>query len=334
MRTPRASWAAGFVDTPRGTRAAGFLAGSLVLLLPLIGCGERERAEATALAGLGAETASLLADHYDALADATLDVLETETFLAGLRDVPLDEAQRARLDRRADGLAARARLARRLAAAYGSLARLADADPRPAAEVAATDLAGAIADLGSTGEAAAEPAGLFGSLAADLLAWRQAKDLEDGAALLRRSLSGAIALYDAETGLYDDVIEERRNKAAAVADHLIRNEMVVALPLMESVPGALGLKWSSTSRAVRDPATVEALVAVAAVRLERQALAARRSGAGVRDALVALEAGHEALEAGRPADLEGATRALARARTWLETLVALTSDPDAGGDGG
>ncbi len=60
----------------------------------------------------------------------------------------------------------------------------------------------------------------------------------------------------------------------------------------------------------------------------------RRSGAGVRAALVALEAGHEALEAGRPADLEGATRALARARGWLETLAALTSDPAAGGGGG
>lgn len=322
---------------PRASRAAGLAAGSFVFLttfLPLAGCGERERAEATALAGLGAETSALLADHYDALADATVDVLEIETFLAALREVPFEEAHRARLDRRADQLAARARLARRLAAAYGSLERLAGADPRPGVQRAATDLAGAIADLGSAGDDAPEPAGLFGSLAGDLIAWRQAKDLEEGAALLRRSLAGAIALYDAESGLYDDVVEERRNKAAAVADHLIRNEMVVALPLVESVPGALGLKWSSTSKAVKDPATVEALVAVAAVRLERQALAARRSGTGVRDALQALHAGHDALEAGRPADLEGATRALARARSWLETLVALSSNPDTSGGGG
>lgn len=301
----------------------------------LAGCGERERAEATALAGIGAETAALLADHYDGLADATVDVLETEAFLAALRGVPFDGAQRARLETRADQLAARARLARGLGAAYGSLGRLADADPRPAAEVAATDLAGAIAGLGSVEDGPPEPAGLFGSLAADLVAWRQARDLEEGAALLRRSLAGVLALYDGEAGLYDDVVEERRNKAAAVADHLIRNEMVVALPLVESVPGALGLRWTSASRAVDDPATVEALVAVAAVRLERQALAARRSGTGVRDALAALEAGHEALEAGRPADLEGAARALARARSRLETLAALSSSSrETSGGGG
>lgn len=316
--------------SPTPSRIAAAL---LIVLVPLAGCGERERAEATALAELGEGTATALADHYGALADATLDVLETEAFLAALREVPLEEAHRARLDRRVRQLAARARLARRLATAYGALARLAEADPRPAAGTAAAELAGAIADLGEAGDGAPEPAGVFGSLGAELIAWRQARDLEEGAGLLRRSLAGTIALYDAEASLYDDVVEERRTKSMAVAEHLIRNQMVVALPLIESVPGALGLKWSSRSKAVKDPATVEALVAVAAVRLERQALAARRSGAGVRDALVALHAGHEALEAGRPADLEQTARALAKARAWLDALVDLSTEDRSGGGG-
>ncbi len=291
----------------------------VLLLAGLTGCVDRSEAER--LADSGVKTANTLAAYYESLAQDVTDTWELEAFNGFLRGIPLDERAGQDLATTIDALNRRALLARRLAAAYEALKQLASYDASAQVKAAAGNLGDAMTGLPPL--KGSNPSPILSSVAADLTAWKQSRDIHRATTLLVGPLEKTHQLFDKEIPLYRSIAEERGNKVAVVADFLITNKMVAALPLLQKVPDALGLSFTGGGSAADDPKTIQAIAALARVRLQRMASLSAGAADGTSQSLAHLVASQQEFLAKRRPSLAEVEAGLQKAQSYLDEIAKL-----------
>ena len=327
---------------PRIPRARRVLNSGLALVLllssmaGLTGCDNR--AEGEALAKSGAAAADTLAKYYDSLIQDTIDTWEFEAFNVSIRNsmsaaaaggaapqnpITFDPRQQDLLQKRLDALNGRAKLARSLLATYNALKDLSTYDASGAVKGSAEALATEIVGLTRLPQAGIDPSNLFGMVAGDIAAWKQSRDIRKGSQILLRLVEDLTKLFDAEKDVYKSITEERGNKAIIVAQYLIENKMVLALPLLQKVPDSLGIKLAGADKPVDNAATIAGLVEMIRVRMLRMATLSAGAADNMRTALGNLATAHHELQAKRGLSLDGVLAAVARAQDYVDEINKL-----------
>jgi hypothetical protein len=305
-------------------------------LAGLTGCDNR--AEGEALAKTGAAAADTLAKYYDSLIQDTIDTWEFEAFNVSIRNsmgaaaaggaapqhpITFDPALQSKLQEQLDALNARAKLARRLLATYNALKDLSTSDASGAVKSSAEALATEIAGLKVFPAGGVNPSTLFGMAASDIAAWKQSRDIRKGSKILLAIVEGMTKLFDAEKDAYKSITEERGNKALVVAQYLIENKMVLALPLLQKVPDSLGIKLAGADRPVDNAATIAGLVEMISVRMLRMATLSAGAADSMRAGLADLATAHQELQAKRGLSLDGVLAAVARTQDYVDEINKL-----------
>ncbi|MBV9929001.1 MAG: hypothetical protein JOZ96_28570 [Acidobacteria bacterium] len=324
---------------PRAKRALSSTL-ALFLLLPILagltGCDNR--AEGEALAKTGAAAADTLAKYYDSLIQDTIDTWEFEAFNVSIRNsmaaaaaggaapqhpITFDAREQDLLQKRLDALNARAKLARRLVTTYNALKDLSTFDASGAVKSSAEALATEITGLTSLPQAGINPSTLFGMVASDIAGWKQSRDIRKGSKILLSIVEGLTKLVDAEKDVYKSITEERGNKAIIVAQYLIENKMVLALPLLQKVPDSLGIKLAGADKPVIDAPTIAGLMEMIRVRMLRMATLSAGAADSMSAGLADLATAHQELQAKRGLSLDGVLAAVARAQAYVDEINKL-----------
>ncbi len=297
----------------------------LLLVVPgLSGC--NNKAEGLKLAETGVATAETMASYYDSLARDTLDIWEWEAFLSAIRGTSFDDREQQRLQDQIDALNKRSRLANRLRSTYSALKELSSYNASGEVKSAAENLSNTILGLPPLKASGVDPSTIFGKLAGDLAAWKQSKDLRKGSVLILQTLERLTVLFDRETEAYKSIPEERANKIENVVDYVIRNKMVLSLPLLQKVVDAVGLKLVGADKPVDKEETILGLVAIARVRAHRVGLLSAGAAVGIHQALEQLVENHREFNASKGLSLDSALAGIEKAQSYLDEINKLRSE--------
>ena len=212
-------------------------------------------------------------------------------------------------------------MARRLAATYAALRELSSYDASGEVKNAAGDLAGAIDSIAPLPNVGVDPATIFGNIAGQIVGWKQSRDIKAGAQLGLQALEKIRELFAAELEAYRSISEERANKITAVAEDMIRKKMILAHPLLSIVPEALGLEWERGQTRAQDDTTVEALIAVAKIRLERVFALSVSASDSIGDSLGALVGNHRRFNEKKGLSLAQVLAAVEKAQSRLDEIA-------------
>jgi hypothetical protein len=288
------------------------------VLLGASGCERRQ--EAQELAKAGKQTAETLATYYESLMQDTVDTWELQAFYSSVKGIWFDQESEEQLETRLEALQSRARMARRLAAAYGALLALSDYDASAEVKGAAEDLSGAVRELPPIKADAPDPTGIIGTLAGDLAAWKQSRDLREGSRLLQRALDRIYELYQREQEVCLSISRERSVLMGTVTEHLITEEKVDAWPLLERVPKEFGLQWLGRPTTSAERQGLANVVRARALRMELLSTAAAEN---TGQALAALRENHRGFQEKRGLSLESVLAGLEKAQTYLDDIAKL-----------
>lgn len=293
-------------------------------LAGLNGCGNQKAGEELAKAGIAA--GNTLGDYYDSLAQDTVDIWEMEAFLASLRGVSLNETQQQELQDQIEALQGRARLARRLVATYNALKTLSSYDASGEVKGAAGKLAEEIREIPVLPHSDVNPSNIIGSLAGDIAAWRQSKDIKRGAKLILETLSKLKKLYDQETSQYKSIALERGNKVSGVAQHLLEKKLVIGLPLLQKASEQLGLPWVADKKPVEDEQTIKAVIEMAKVRTQRMAFMSSDAADNVAMSLSMLITNHQGFQNKQGLTLGEMLAAIQKAQFYIDEISKLRQE--------
>lgn len=291
------------------------------LLLMTTSCDKRE--EGKKLAETGISTSEKLAEYYDSLAQDAVDIMEFESYLAVVRDTPISGGARDDMEKTIIALRARARMARRLGATYGSLKDLTSYDAGGAVKESATNLADAIKGLPGLPGSAVIPSEIIGMVAEDITRWKQSKDIKRGVTLLLLTLDKTKELMTKELGAYESIAEERRNKAGNLIELLIQDEKVTSLSLLQKVPNALNLKLIDADKPVKEPNRKLALIAVAKMQFYRQSIASVSAGSASISTLESLIDSHRNFGKERGSGISRIAAGIERIQVYLDEIKKL-----------
>lgn len=191
---------------------------------------------------------------------------------------------------------------------------------------AAENLSNTILGLPPLKASGVDPSTIFGKLAGDLAAWKQSKDLRKGSVLILQTLERLTVLFDRETEAYKSIPEERANKIENVVDYVIRNKMVLSLPLLQKVVDAVGLKLVGADKPVDKEETILGLVAIARVRAHRVGLLSAGAAVGIHQALEQLVENHREFNASKGLSLDSALAGIEKAQSYLDEINKLRSE--------
>lgn len=296
----------------------------LLLLSGLTGCGNT--AEGVKLAEAGIGTADTLAKYYDSLAQDLVDIWEWEAFNSAIRGTSFSDDEQQLLQDQIDAINRRGALARRLGSTYSALKELGSYNASEDVKKSADGLAKSIMGLPPLQGTGVDPSGIFGALAGDLAAWKQSRDMKKGGELILRTLTKLNELFDRESDAYKSIAEERGNKIENVVDFLIRRKKVLALPLLQKVPDALGLKLAEADKPVENEETIAGLVAIARVRARRVALMSAGAANAVHQALEQLVRNHRNFRDNYGLSLASILTGIERAQFYLDEIGKLRAD--------
>ncbi len=330
-RTDRRESRRSLPGVPSRIRTLGLVPALAVVCLGLVLASQtacRRSSEGKDLAAAGLKTANVMASYYDSLARDVADTWEMEAFNSAMRGIPFDQSEEQELQKTIDALNRRKLLARRLAATYQALEDLASYDASAEVGAAAGSLGDAMSGMPGLPGGMGNPSGLFSAAAGQLASWKQTRDVRKGAEALVSSLESIHSLFQKELPAYQSISEERRNKAAVITDYLIRNKLVAAWPLLDKVPDALGLKWSSGKSPVEDEKAIDALIALARVRLIRMGMLSSAAGTDISESLQLLLTGQRQFLGNQPVDLAALEASLQRCNSSLDEIAKLRTQPE------
>jgi hypothetical protein len=300
--------------------------GLVLVLAAQMGC--RRGSEGKDLAAAGLKAADVMASYYDSLVRDVTDTWEMEAFNSALRGIPFDQTAEQELQKTINALNRRKLLAQRLAATYQALENLAGYDASAEVGAAAASLGDAMSGIPGLPGGIGNPSGLFSAAGGQLAAWKQTRDVRKGAEALQGSIESINALFQKELPAYQSIPEERQNKATVISDYLIRNKLVAAWPLLDKVPDALGLKWTAGRSPVEDEKAVDALVALARVRLIRMAMLSSAAGTDISESLQLLLASQRQFLGNQAVDLAALEASLQKSSSYLDEIAKLRAQPE------
>lgn len=309
---------------PDGRRRAAAVPAAALALLLLAACGDPQ--QLTAAAQTGSQAAGALRDYYKTLADDTETILELESFLSSLRGVPFEGPSRQLVEQQIAALDSRARAADRLASAYTALGTLAGTDAPEVAATAGQNLATAIEGLRPMPQGV-DVAPLVGTVAGDITAAIEARELGKANRALLSALSAAERLFAAERDLYDGIVLERTNKIEAVEELLLAQGVLDPSPLLQQLATLTGLPLAAGAQPSDD--LRQALSALALTKTERLGALTAAAAESVDAALLAQIQVQTALGERRAPSLSQVNGALARATTLLDQIAAIKQEEEA-----
>ncbi len=293
-------------------------------LLSLNGCGDQKAGEELAKAGIAA--GNTLANYYDSLVQDTVDIWEMEAFLDSIRGVSFDENQQKPLQDQIEALQHRARLARRLVSTYNALKELSSYDASVEVKGAAEKLAQEVQGIPSLPNSSVNPSSIIGSLAGDIAAWQQSKDIKKGSKLILDTLKKLKELYDRETKAYKSIALERGNKVSNVVEHLLTKKLVIGLPLLQKASESLGLPWAADKKPIEDEQTIKALVEVARVRTQRMAFLSSDAADNVAESISLLIYNHQEFQNKKGLTLSEMLAAIQKAQSYIDEISKLRQE--------
>jgi hypothetical protein len=255
-----------------------------------------------------------------------VDIWEWEAFDSAIRGTSFSDGEQQLLQDQIDALNRRAGLARRLSSTYSALKDLGSYNASEDVKKSADGLGKAIMGLPPLQGSGVDPTGIFGSIAADLVSWKQSRDMRKGGELILRTLERLTDLFNRESDAYKSIAEERGNKIENVIDFLIRRKIVLALPLLQKVPDALGLKLTGADKPVDNEETVLGLVAIARVRARRVALMSAGAADGVQQALQQLVRNHKNFRDNYGLSLATVLSGIEKAQSYLDEISKLRTE--------
>lgn len=235
------------------------------------GCGRGNRAAAQRLAQAGALTADELADYYNALARDAYDNWEMSALRYGIdKSHPQEDLDRRReaIQQTLHSLKARADLAHSISLAYKALNELATYDASADMAEAASALGKAIGSIPILPMSGVSPADLFGAAGAQLGAYRQTRDLKQGANALLQIVCALTNLFNKESGTYLEIERLRFDTAAALIDELARTELAIPKPVIAHVTGLVGFTWTDDGKIACRPGVEQSLKEMAKKRAQ------------------------------------------------------------------
>lgn len=307
----------------RAIRFSFALCGALALA-GLTGCGNRKAGEELAKAGIAA--ADTLATYYDSLVQDTVDIWEMEAFLASIRGVSFDEKAQEALQDQIEALQHRARLARTLAGTYSALKSLSSYDASGEVKGAAAKLAEEVKAIPVLSKSNVNPSDIIGSLAGDIAAWQQSKDIRKGAKLISDTLGKLKQLYDKEIGAYKSIASERGNKVTGVITHLLDNKLLVGVPLPQKALESLGLAWAPQKKWIEDDKTIKAVIEVAKARTQRIAFLSSDAADSVAMSISLLIRNHDDFQNKKGLTPSEILAAIQKAQSYIDEISRLRKE--------
>jgi hypothetical protein len=286
----------------------------------MFGCADQKGAQA--LAKLGADTSKTLGDFYDSLAQDTSDYWELLTFDYGIHGQVLDEKDKDTYRARIEALNRRARMARALADTYGALSRMASYDASGEVKNAASGLSQAVTKLPQMPKTSIDPSDLFGTLAGDIAAWVQTRELRRGSELLLQTVEKTQQLFGKEQEAYCSIITELAEYQKGTTKYLIDQKLVATWPLLK-IPAPLGLNWVNEKAPVEDTKSKKALEEIAYFRVDHVTQLSLESGDNLKIALTKLADNHRQFLVQGPLTLDQTLAALQKAQTYLDEIAKI-----------
>jgi hypothetical protein len=221
---------------------------AVLLLAPLIACGDHGRTDELVAAGKTASTH--LAAYYDQLTRTTMDWWEYQTAYNTLQEIPPSQELEPTMTERLSALRARATLAARLADVYDSVSQLRNPKSTQPAVTAAQNLGKALSsvpklpggDLGSG----------LGQAANFLMGLKRDRDFAAANKGVTDAVTRITELFTHEQNTYEAFVRDRDKTRSALVQSLARKKLVNTSPLLEHL--RLGVKWTTA-----DPEATRAL---------------------------------------------------------------------------
>lgn len=314
---------------PQERRPGALAVAAACAALLLVAAGCKDPQQVAAVAQTGSQAAGALRDYYKSLSDDVVTTLELESFLSSLRGVPFDGEEQQLLVEQIAALDSRAKVADRLASAYGALATLSATDAPQVAATAGQNLGTALGGVTRMPNGV-DPAPLLGSLAQDITSAIESRELGKANRALLAALSATERLFSQERDLYEGIVEERTNKVAVVEDTLLAAGLLDPSPLLQQLAALTGLPLTPGGQPADD--VRKALSVLAVARTERLGALSAAAAESLDASLLAQIQAQTALGARRAPSLSQVTAALARTETYLEQIAALKQEEAAARD--
>lgn len=280
---------------------------TLLLLVPLIACGDHGRTDELVSAGKTASTH--LAAYYDQLNRTTMDWWEYQTAYNTLQEIPPSQELEHIMTERVAALRNRATMAARLADVYDTIGQLHSPKSTQPAVTAAQNLGKAMSSIPKF--PGGDLSSGLGQAADFLMGLKRDHDVATANKAVTDALTHIRDLFAHEQATYGAFIRDRDKTRQALLQSLTRKKFVNTAPLLERLH--LGITWTPT-----DPDATRALAlnidTNSAQRIESSWSCATDETATMLNLLVSA---HEQLATKRLPSPSALQRATARASACL-----------------
>jgi hypothetical protein len=294
-----------------------------IALMGLICCTDIKSGEELAKAGFAA--GNTLASYFDSLAQDVVDIWEMEAFIDSIRGISFTEEAQKMLQEQINALQHRAQLARSLADTYKALQDLSSYDASGEVKIATETLTKEVQEMPMLPKSNVDPSSILGSVAGDIAAWQQARDIKEGSKLILDLLRKFKQLYDSETEAYKSINLERGNKVSVVVEYLLKKKMVLGIPLLQKVPESLGLPWASSNKPFEDEKSINATIELAKVRIQRMAFLSSDAADGLAKSISLLIENQQNFLKKSGLSLSEMSAALQKTQSYIDEISKLRS---------
>lgn len=300
-----------------------------IIILPLMGCADP--AAAKKLADAGSKFGTSLKDYYSSLESDLVDIWEAEAFISSIRsktgddDLFLDASQQL-MQSQIDAIEHRMQLAHQIESAYSAMQQLSSYDASAEIGDAAKKLSTEIKALPILPKSKIDPSDIFGSLAGELAAWKQSRDLKRGSELILKTLNATKLLFERETEAYKSIATERGQKMADIVETLITSKLVVSWAILNAAPKTLDLTWANPKKPIEDNRLQKAVIQLAKVRLKRLSMLSASAADDIDDALSKLIKSHNDFEKSNSLSITDALAAIQKVQSYVDQIAKLRAE--------
>ncbi len=290
----------------------------IFVLVTISGCADQ--ATGVKLADAGSMTANTLADFYKSLILDRLDTLEIAVFTNALDGGTIDETRRLQelAFREVAALQHREQLAHQMTSTYDALKNLSSYDASGEVKQAVQNLVGQLMKTPAL-RGPVDPSSLFGSLAGEVAAWQQSRDIRKGIELLLSNLEKFAVLFEREKPAYNSIAKERGDLIVQVYQRvLIARGQLQLWPEVREMVDKLDLPTS-----VSDPQTAEAYKQLVQVRVRRIWVLSENAADNTGQAISQLVSSHRSFANGKGANLSEIIAFLKKAQSYLDEIAKL-----------
>jgi len=254
--------------------------------LAATGCGA-DLSPGGELVSVGIAGGETISAFYDALIQFTVDTVEVEIFVRGLRNRPSEDLREG-FETQIASLSYRKQFAHRLTTTYTALGELLRVDASKDVQAEVESLVGSLAKIPQLPVIGAiVPSNVVGPIAGELAAWRQSRDVRRGVQLVVNVLDRFAKLYEREGPAYTSIAQQRANNIGTLVDLVISEPTVVLPRSMKMMIESLELDFSNLPKDQPSGlSSINAFKQLARVRAEQRALATATAGGSIGRALV------------------------------------------------